>query len=158
MVVTLLWCNVCYGKMLIFLIKRSSSPWYNESNTALCENSVGLCSLLLTLCSIILIIATLPLSLIFTVKVTQVTMETQWPTQGSAIVNSLIAYKNKILSLFNSCSMAWCLLTLWYVLSTVGKLNIILELISLKGSQCQPMLVTFVLIWMQSKGAQVSTI
>ena len=37
-----------------------------------CETSVGLCSMLLTLFSILLIIATLPLSLMFTVKVAQV--------------------------------------------------------------------------------------
>ena len=38
-----------------------------------CESSVGVCSLLLTLFSMLLIVATLPLSLMFTVKVAQVT-------------------------------------------------------------------------------------
>ena len=35
---------------------------------------------------------------------------------------------------------------------------VLLEMISLKSTQCQPTLVTFVLISMQSKGAQISTI
>ena len=40
-----------------------------------CESSVGVCSLLLTLFSMLLIVATLPLSLMFTVKVAQVTSD-----------------------------------------------------------------------------------
>ena len=37
-----------------------------------CDTSVGLCSVLITLASMVLIVATLPLSLMFTVKVAQV--------------------------------------------------------------------------------------
>jgi len=51
------------------LIENNNSD--NTSFFAACETSVGLCSLLLTLFSVLLIIATLPLSLMFTVKVAQ---------------------------------------------------------------------------------------
>ena len=50
-----------------------------------CDTSVGLCSVLITLASMVLIVATLPLSLMFTVKVAQVGLlcVTQPPSSGT---------------------------------------------------------------------------
>jgi len=43
----------------------------SEQDSAVCEDSPGICSYLLTFCSLLIIMATLPISLLYTVKVVQ---------------------------------------------------------------------------------------
>ena len=54
-----------------FLALSPSSLINMKLSYAACEEGPGICSYLMTLCSVMMILATLPLSLIFTVKVVQ---------------------------------------------------------------------------------------